>query len=146
MRIEENWYGELALAGYEEDGMKLRIKGDSLRLRITPSEMARLVDRGRVEETVHFGAGRGESLTYALEHAGGAASLGVRYEPARVTVLLPSAEARTWADGDAVGMYGTIDLGAARLEIAVEKDWACLDKGEAENPDTFPNPKQGASC
>ena len=126
--------------------MKLRIKGDSLRLRIAPSEMARLLESGRVEETIHFGAGRDESLTYALEHAANAGSLGVRYQPARVTVVLPSAEARDWARGDAVGVYGAVEVGAAHLEIAVEKDWACLDKSAAENRDTFPNPSPGANC
>ena len=126
--------------------MKLRIKGDSLRLRIAPSEMARLLEGGRVEETIHFGAGRDECLTYALEHEANADSLGVRYEAGRVTVVLPSADARDWAGGDAVGVYGAVNAGAARLEIAVEKDWACLDKGEAENRDTFANPNQGANC
>jgi hypothetical protein len=126
--------------------MKLRIKGDSLRLRIAPSEMARLLEDGRVQETIHFGAGCDESLTYALEHEANAGSLGVRYQPARVTVVLPSAQVREWARGDAVGLYGGVDVGAAHLEIAVEKDWACLDKSEAENRDTFPNPRPGANC
>ena len=126
--------------------MKLRIKGDSLRLRIAPSEMTRLLEDGRVEETIHFGAGRDESLTYALEHAANADSLGVRYEAGRVTVVLPTAQARAWAQEDAVGVYGVVDVGAASLEIAVEKDWACLDKSEAENHDTFANPNKGASC
>jgi len=126
--------------------MKLRIKGDSLRLRIAPSEMARLLEVGRVEETIHFGAGRDESLTYALEHEAIEGSLRVRYQPARVTVVLPSGEARGWAQGDSVGVYGAVEVGAARLEIAVEKDWACLDKSAAENRDTFPNPSPGANC
>ena len=34
--------------------MKLRIQGNSLRLRITPSEMARLLANGRIEETICF--------------------------------------------------------------------------------------------
>jgi len=59
---------------------------------------------------------------------------------------LPSGEARGWAQGDSVGVYGAVEVGAARLEIAVEKDWACLDKSAAENRDTFPNPSPGANC
>ncbi len=126
--------------------MKLRIKGDSLRLRVAPSEMARLLESGRLEETIHFGAGHDESLTYALERQANAGSLGVRYQPGRVTVVLPSAEARDWAGGDAVGVYGAVEVGARHLQVAVEKDWACLDKNEAENGDTFPNPSPGANC
>lgn len=126
--------------------MKLRIQGDSLRLRIAPSEMARLLKHGRVEDTIHFAPQPGAALTYALEHAANASTLAVRYETGRVTVVLASAEARAWAEGDEVGVYGTVDAGPTRLQIAVEKDWACLDKSAAENHDTFPNPNQGASC
>jgi hypothetical protein len=126
--------------------MKLRIKGDSLRLRIAPSEMARLLQDGRVEETVHFGADRDARLTYALEREDAGEPLSVRYEPGSVTVTLPSHSAREWAEGDAVGVYGAVNFGPTRLEIAVEKDWACLDKSDSDNVDTFPNPNQGASC
>ena len=35
--------------------MKLRIKGNSLRFRVTQSELAKLVELGRVEETIYFG-------------------------------------------------------------------------------------------
>ena len=126
--------------------MKLRIKGDSLRLRIAPSEMARLLQDGRIEETVHFGAGADQRLIYALEHAADLGSVTVRSEAGRVAVVLPSAEARAWAQGDEVGVYGGGGVGSAQLEIAVEKDWACLDKSQAENHDTFANPNQGANC
>ncbi|HET6168685.1 MAG TPA: hypothetical protein VFE01_00840 [Terracidiphilus sp.] len=126
--------------------MKLRIMGDSLRLRIAPSEMARLLQDGRIEDTVHLGTGRDQSLIYALEHAAGRGSVGVRYEGARITVVLPSQMARAWAQGDTVGVYGAVELGPVRLEVAVEKDWACRDKGETDNRDTFPNPNQGANC
>jgi hypothetical protein len=125
--------------------MKLRIKGDSLRLRIAPSEMARLLETGRIEETVHFGMRDEARLTYALEHAAEDA-VAVRHEGTGVTVILPSPAARAWAGGDDVGVYGTVAVSSGSLEIAVEKDWACLDKSDADNADTFPNPLQGASC
>jgi hypothetical protein len=121
--------------------MKLRIKGDSLRLRVTPAEMARLLEAGRIEETIHFGRGDDERLTYALEHAD-VEAMTVRYAPARLAVILPTESARAWATGEEVGMYGRVALVAGRLEIAVEKDWACLDKSDAANEETFPNPKK----
>ncbi len=48
--------------------MKLRIKGNSLRLRVSPSEVARLLETGRIEETIHLSSDQNASLTYALEH------------------------------------------------------------------------------
>jgi NOL1/NOP2/fmu family ribosome biogenesis protein len=125
--------------------MKLRIKGDSLRLRIAPAEMARLLETGCVEDTIHFGQDKDAQLTYALEH-GDVRAIALRHEPARVAVVLPVESAREWARGEDVGVYGRVAVAGGRLEIAVEKDWACLDKSDRENADTFPNPNAGARC
>jgi hypothetical protein len=127
-------------------GMKLRIKGNSLRLRVSPSEMCRLMETGRVEETIYFGDQEDEKLTYALEHNSKSTEMTLRYRAQEVTVLIPTTEVEMWKEGDQVGMYGEIGTGHRRMELVVEKDFACLDKGEEENEDTFPNPKQGAVC
>lgn len=119
--------------------------GDSLRLRIAPSEMVRLMEAERIEETIHFGLKDTARLTYGLECAE-VEEIAVKHESTRVTVMLPVAMARAWAEGGDVGVYGQVSVSTGRLEIAVEKDWACLDKSEAENADTFPNPNQGANC
>jgi hypothetical protein len=126
--------------------MKLRIKGNSLRLRISPSEMKQLLQSGRVEETIYFGVEDGARLTYALEHSALAEAITVRYRPQEVTVLISSREARDWAEGPGVGLYGTTVSGHGPLELSIEKDFACLDKEQAENADTFPHPKQGVVC
>ena len=126
--------------------MKLRIKGNSLRLRISPSEMARLIQSGRIEETVYFGAGDDARFTYVLEHNLQANAATASYAPQEVTVRVPSHEARRWAESQDVGLYGESTTNHGPLEIAVEKDYACLDKDDAANADTFPNPKQGAIC
>ena len=126
--------------------MKLRIKGNSMRLRISPSEMKDLLQSGRIEETIYFGAEEGAHLTYALEVGAGLGPMTVRYRPQEVTVLISSREAQGWAEGGDVGLYGTAPSSRGPLEIAVEKDFACLDKDERQNADTFPNPKQNAVC
>jgi len=126
--------------------MKLRIKGNSLRLRVSPSEMEQLLQSGRVEETIYFGADEDARLTYALEHSTQAEAMTVRYRPREVTVLISSREVRSWAEGNGVGMYGATGSAQGPLELAIEKDFACLDKAAAENADTFPNPKQGVVC
>ncbi len=126
--------------------MKMRIKGNSMRLRITPSEMVRLLDRGRVEESIRFGPGPDACLTYAVEHAPLAGAMAVRYVPGEVTILVSSDAMRLWAAGPEVGLYGQAAIDSDTLELAVEKDFACLDKIDAENVDTFPNPRQGTIC
>jgi hypothetical protein len=125
--------------------MKLRVKGDSLRLRITPSEMRSFLDQGRIADTIHFAAGSDARFTYALEH-GPAPEIVLRYQHPEAVVVIPTAQAQAWADGGEVGIYAEVPNGNGTLEISVEKDWACLDGSETENADTFPNPQQGATC
>jgi Family of unknown function (DUF7009) len=47
--------------------MKLRIKGNSLRLRVTRSELTKVVNSGCIEETIHFASDQQAKLTCALE-------------------------------------------------------------------------------
>lgn len=126
--------------------MKLRIKGNSLRLRVPPSELTRLLEDGRIQETIHFASHPEARLTYALEHTPLADSMVIRYMPGEVLVLVPSEVVKHWAGGQDVGIYGQFSTTYGTLELSIEKDFACLDKTDAENVDTFPNPSQGAAC
>lgn len=124
--------------------MKLRIKGNSLRLRVTRSELTRLIDTGRIEETIHFGSSECSRLTYVLEHEPNLTGATIRYHPPEVVVVLPKNEARTWAESNLVGIYATVDLGSVgSLDLIVEKDFACLDLSDADNLDSFRNPNAG---
>jgi hypothetical protein len=126
--------------------MKLRVKENSLRLRVSPSEMSRLLDTGRIEETIHFAPEHNARLTYALEHNAEAKGMGVRYRRQELTVVISSDAMRQWASGPEVGLYGETATRNGTLELAIEKDFACLDKSDLENADTFPNPNHGAVC
>jgi len=124
--------------------MKLRIKGSSIRLRTVRPEVAQLVNTGRVEETLRFAPGDDAMLTYALVTDTAATEFEVRYNPHEITVVVPAGQARRWASSDEVGMYCEIDLGSAgSLELSIEKDFACLDRSDADNKDTFPHPQLG---
>jgi hypothetical protein len=124
--------------------MKLRIKGNSLRLRVTRSELTRLIDTAHIEETVYFGSSEGSRLTYVLEHEPNLTGATIRYQPPEVLVVLPKSEATAWAKSGLVGIYATVDLGpVGSLDLIVEKDFACLDLSDADNLDTFPNPNAG---
>jgi hypothetical protein len=126
--------------------MKLRIKGNSLRLRVSRSELTRLMQTGRIEETIRFAAEKDATLTYALEQSPAHQAMTVRWRPQEVAVLLPREEARRWSEGDQVGLYCDYNVGEEILTLSVEKDFACLDGTEADNEDTFPNPNQGTVC
>jgi hypothetical protein len=126
--------------------MKLRIQGNSLRLRVSRSEVARFGEMGRVAETIRFAPEPEAALTYALESSVDANEIGVRWQPGEVAVVIPATAARKWAEGEGVGLYGDCGVGEGRLSVLVEKDFACLDRSDADNADTFPHPLHGTVC
>jgi hypothetical protein len=127
--------------------MKLRIKGDSLRLRVSRSEVAKLLVGDCVEETIHFGQQEDAKLTYALQQDPSVNRPTVRYTQNRVAVLVPSDQANMWCVTDQVGIAEDIHLGnLGSLALLLEKDFACVDRSDEDNHDTFPNPIIGAAC
>ena len=127
--------------------MKLRINGNSLRLRVSRSEVKCLLDTGRIEETIEFGLDHEARLTYALEHTTAPIEITAIYRNKEVAVVLSSEFARRWADSpEQVGVYGRLDVCNGELSLLVEKDFACLDGTDADDKETYPNPNIGIVC
>src|SRR5690349_11012998 len=125
--------------------MKLRIRGDSIRLRVTQAEVRGLGDGGRVEDALSFAVGG--RFAYALVvvpdgPAPLAAVLTTSPEGARVEVRIARAAADRWTSSDEVGVEGAQALDDGRsLRILVEKDFACLKVRPGEDDaDAFPHP------
>ena len=123
--------------------MKLRIRGNSLRLRISQTEMRRLLTEGGIAETISFGSGADARLTYALKHRPANDEISVEYRAQTVSVVLSTRAATEWAQGGEVGIYGNADTADGPLELMVEKDYACLDGNDPVDQDAFPNPQAG---
>jgi hypothetical protein len=127
--------------------MKLRIKGDSLRLRVSRSEVTRLLAGDCLEETVHFTPEASAKFTYALQQEPSVSRLAIQYAGNKVTILIPAGQANAWGVTDQVGIAEDISLGdLGSLALLIEKDFACLDRSEQDNEDTFPNPNAGTAC
>ncbi|MGB0124151.1 MAG: hypothetical protein WA419_05045 [Silvibacterium sp.] len=127
--------------------MKLRIKGDSLRLRVSRSEVARLLAGDCLEETIHFAPEAGAKFTYALQQEPSVSRPTVQYTVNKVTILIPADQANEWGITDQVGIAENISLGdRGSLALLIEKDFACLDRSEEDKEDTFPNPNAGIKC
>jgi 3-methyladenine DNA glycosylase Mpg len=114
--------------------MKLRIRGNSLRLRLSRSEVTQLADSGRVEDAIAFGPSK---LTYVLTTSD-VDHVGATYESNRIVVTLPKERAQKWTASDEVGIESK-----GELAILVEKDWSCLEPREGEDDgDAFPHPEK----
>jgi hypothetical protein len=110
--------------------MKLRIKGNSIRLRLTQSEVARLHSHGSLEERCNFGEA---ALRYTLASNG---ELGATLDGPHITVTVPRAAVAAWAEGTEVGIYGR----SGPLELAIEKDFRCAHTRTEDASDSYPNP------
>ena len=122
--------------------MKLRIRGNSLRLRLTQSEVANFARQGRIEESIPLGEMPGHCLGYVLVTDKSAAALSVSFEHGVISVLVPEVMAASWAGSEEVGLYGEQAWGAGRtVRLSVEKDFQCLDKRHGEIiSDAYPHP------
>ena len=116
--------------------MKLRMQGNSLRLRLNRAEVTSLAETGRVEEVVQFGPDA--AFRYILETTQEGDAPCALLLDGGVRVLVPETKAREWASTERVAISGE----QTPLNILVEKDFQCLH-GESElDPEAFPNPLQ----
>ena len=122
--------------------MKLRIKGDSLRLRLSQGEMRTLAERGEVEDRVSFPGGA--ALRYRLRVDQKSDAISVNYASNLIDVLVPRALSERWCGTDLVTLSASQPLAAGELRLVLEKDWACLAPREGEDEsDNFPHPEAG---
>ena len=127
--------------------MKLRIKGNSIRLRLSQSDVAEFAKTGKVEELTDFGESS-QSFVYSITAETGAEKISARFENGRITVIVPQAAAERWPQSEETGLSGEQELSPGKtLRILIEKDFACLAPraGEDES-DNFPHPKSDIIC
>ncbi|MCB0545632.1 MAG: hypothetical protein KDC70_19045 [Saprospiraceae bacterium] len=122
--------------------MKIRIKGNFVRYRLTKTEVETLAQEGRMIERTIFGPDVSQQFEYALELKKGIDALQAVFEGRRITLYLPEAEALPWAEGDRVGFENEMQTGPdSRLKLLLEKDFVCLDDTDEDQSDNYPNPR-----
>jgi hypothetical protein len=126
--------------------MKLRLLDDSIRLRLSRSEVTAAHERGIVESRTRFADG--SVFTYVLEATKSAKGASAVYERDRMVVKLPAREISAWANDDtAVSLRGEVRLpDGAALTLLVEKDFKCVSpRGDEDQSDLFQN-REPTAC
>lgn len=120
--------------------MKLRIQNDSIRLRLTVSEVARIGAGRSVVASTRFPGGT--TFTYALVTTR-EPLLCATMEGHTLTVRVPATVAQRWAaDPTRISLTGAADEPCGMPALLVEKDFACLmPRGEDPAADLFVNPR-----
>jgi len=120
--------------------MKLRMQGNSLRLRLTQSEVEKVRDKGEVSETVKFRSGG--TFMYRLQTCVGGDLVQAVLAYGLISISVSTAMAERWATSEEVGIYGQ----DGELRISVEKDFRCLTRASDEQEtDAYPHPAEQCS-
>ena len=119
--------------------MKLRIHENSLRLRLSQSEVAQFSKTGFVEDCINFAPG--SNFAYTLESSSSIPSAQASYQNGWFRIQVPAVAATEWFSTDRVSLSGEQPLPSGKqLTILVEKDFQCLHGPEQRDPDAYPNP------
>ena len=125
--------------------MKLRLRGNTLRLRLTVGEVAALGAGDEVTEATLFPDG--STLRYRLR-ADGAEALASQHSQTtaqglvhEIVVQVPRGDAAIWSTSTVVGFAGEEPMVMGPLNVLIEKDFDCVvPRAGEESLGTFPNP------
>ena len=112
--------------------MKLRIKNNGIRYRLTKTDVANLDQFGFVKEKVNFGD---TELVYVLQ-ATVDNEISANFKDNIMTMYIPKIMIGKLANTDEVGFEGRY----GELQMLIEKDFTCLDEVAEDQSDNYPNP------
>ena len=124
--------------------MKIRIKDNTLRYRLSQSEVTQLSEKGKVSSHICFGPHPGQHLNYTIVKYDGEVIL-AHYNNHEITTQIPTSMIQKWASTDQVGMEAQMFVCKDdTLYILIEKDFKCLsDRPNEDESDLYPHPKEG---
>ena len=100
--------------------MKLWIRGNSLRLRVSKTELAKIAETGKAEDTVRFSSDQG--LRYGVE-VRPTGAITATFAEAAILVTLPKPRLDLWLRPGEVSVEGSQPIGGGKvLQIVLEKD------------------------
>jgi hypothetical protein len=127
--------------------VKLRIRDNSIRLRLTKTEVEIINNDGLVKGRLQFAGSN--SFDYVLESSPATVKPEAHISNNVLTVRIPQMDIKQWAESEKVSISSEQNLDdGEQLRILVEKDFACLAPRDGEDEsDMFPNPDaDSGSC
>ena len=119
--------------------MKLRIRGNSIRLRLTRGEVERIAHGETIEEIVDLFP---MPFAYSLVPRE-AVKIEAVFDGGSLSVTVPEHQAANWAKGEEVGMEEV----SGGVRLLIEKDWACVKpRADEDESDMYEHPEASAVC
>lgn len=120
--------------------MKIRIKGNSVRYRLSKTDVDILTATGYHEEQTSFGTA---VLKYALKRKEDAKELTADYMDNMITTYIPASFLQGWDKNDVIGIDARMPISEGEtLYLLIEKDFKCLDDTTEDQSDNYDNPNQ----
>ncbi len=127
------------LYAHYPQNMKIRIKDNFVRYRLTQSEVKQFCETGQVAAHTRFPEGE---LLYQVIQSDHIKDLSASFENGNITLKVPSHLAKDWYTNELVGFQNEIILeDGTALSLLLEKDFVCLDNTMEDQSDNYPNPK-----
>lgn len=122
--------------------MKLRIRDNSIRFRLTRTEANTLRNDGSVSADLNFPSGA--RIRYVVESSADGLQPEAFYINNTIGLRIPAAIVNTWAGSDQVSVLAEERLSENdTLTLLLEKDFVCLTERQGEDEsDMFPNPNE----
>ncbi len=118
--------------------MKIRIKGNTIRLRLSKSEVAFFEKEKQISEETNFG---NSSFTYQLITDVNADSIKASLQNNCISVHIPAEDSLKWTSSNLVGLSNDMNVcNDKKLFILIEKDFKCLDETIEDQSDNYDNP------
>lgn len=114
--------------------MKIRIKENTIRLRLSKTDVSIFTQHGYIEKTTMFG---NNIFIYALEQCK-ADQLTATFNNSKITLHMPVAMTTEWQATERIGFEGY----DGNLFMLIEKDFQCLDNVAEDQSDNYPNPNE----
>ena len=120
--------------------MKIRIKGNSIRLRLTKTDVADLKEKGMVSEKTVFDS---ETIFhYSLYVDADSKEINAKFSDQTIEIFLPEKEAKILIDTEQITIENSQYNGEKdQLFLLIEKDLQCLDSTSEDQSDMYENTK-----
>jgi len=115
--------------------MKLRCTSNSIRIRVRKSDIAKLLTKACVQESIFLGNDALFRFSLSFTEADKIKS---EMSNNHLEIKVPIAQGTEWVNSEVVGIEADkILTNGEKLHILIEKDFPCLDREESDRDDTF---------
>lgn len=119
--------------------MKIRIKDNSVRLRLSKPDLDLFGNEGYLEEKTEF---PGSTFTYAIQKLFDGKYIDASFIDQKLTLFVPKHIVQEWTETNTIGFNHNLPVGDNKtLFLLIEKDFKCIDGDVTEDQsEYFDNP------